>query len=184
MVTASLHTRIEGLDFRALVVLVVSLLMVNGAAGLVVAQGWWPSTGGALLLLGTVAYAGAQIAGIRGARLDPFLPLELPALILLVIGAIIGDHGMPAPDRRRVSAIALGVAIVAALAVLIAHGSGHGHGQLADGLAIMVLLVAFGRAIAPGGSLVRTDPSELGGIDRLTGLPDRYELEAVLEREL
>ncbi|MDQ8043440.1 MAG: bifunctional diguanylate cyclase/phosphodiesterase [Solirubrobacteraceae bacterium] len=183
-VAAPLAREIDPLDFRALTVLVLSLLLLNAAMGLVVAQGWRPSLGVGFMLVGAITFAGAQIAAIDGPRLDPFLPLEIPALVLLMIGTAIGDHGMPAPDRRRVSAAALIVAIVAALGVLIAHGSGHGHGQIADGLAIMVLIVAFGRAIAPTGSLVRTDPSELGGIDRLTGLPDRYELEAVLEREL
>jgi diguanylate cyclase (GGDEF)-like protein len=184
LVAFPLRLDIEGLDFRSLMMLVLTLLLLNATVGLVIAQGWWPSPGAALMLLGASLFMAAQLTSISGPVLDPILWLEIPALLLLMVGSMIGDHGLPAPDRHRVTFAVMIVSIVAALAVLIAHGSGHGQGDIADGLAILVLLAAFGRAIAPAGSVVRTDPSELGGIDRLTGLPDRYELEAVLEREL
>ncbi len=185
LVALPIHDDIAALDFRALVLLVLALMLVGASLSLMIAQGWWPSAGVALMMGGAVLFLAAQLEAIDGTTLDPKPWFELPALLLLLSGTIVGDHGMPAPDRRRVSLMVMLGSIAAAIGVLALHGSGHGSAsEIADGLAILVLMSAFGRAISPAGSIARTDPSELGGIDRLTGLPDRYELEAVLEREL
>ncbi|MDO9354645.1 MAG: bifunctional diguanylate cyclase/phosphodiesterase [Solirubrobacteraceae bacterium] len=176
---------IAGLDFRGQVMLVISLMPIAAAVSLMISQGWRPSGGVALMVIGAVLFLGAQIEGIEGVTLDPSPLLQLPALLLLLGGTIIGDHGMPAPDRRRVSLFTMVLVVGLAIGVLAYHGSAiRGAGAVADGLAIVVLMLAFGRSVTPAGASTRTDPSELGGIDRLTGLPDRYELETVLEREL
>ena len=185
MAVLPIHDDLAVLDFRALVVLVLALMLVGSSVSMVIGQGWRPSAGVALLVLGAALLFAARLEAIDGTSLNPAPWFELPALLVLLAGTLVGDHGMPAPDRRRVSLLVMVVAIAAAIAVLAFHGSGRGgDGEIADGLAILVLMAAFGRAISPAGSVARTDPSELGGIDRLTGLPDRYELEAVLEREL
>lgn len=175
---------IAALEVRPLMTLVVSVLAVTAAASLAIAQGWWPSSGVALMLTGAVTLLGAQVAAIDGAVLQPVVPLELLALTLLLAGALIGDSGVPAPDRRRFASVVVGLAVAVAVAVEVLHGRGDGAGVVADASAALVLIATFGRAISTSGLAERTDPSELGGIDRLTGLPDRYELEAVLEREL
>ena len=167
------------------IMLAVVVLVGNAAIGLVIGQGWWPTRGVALVLLGSAALTAAQIVGLGGTALEPPLWLEVPAVALLLLGVAVGDPGLPAPDRRRVALVAQLAAIAVALYVLIQHGRGNPTGTIADVSAILVLASAFIRVIAPSsGPAQRTDPWELGGIDRLTGLPDRYELESVLEREL
>ncbi len=172
------------LGLSSLMALVIGVFTLNAAIGLVIGQGWRPSPGVVLAVVGAALLEIAALLGLGGASLDPPLWLAAPALALLLAGAIVGDPGLPAPDHRRVSAVVQGVCVAIALGVLIQHGRGYSAGQAADFASVMVLLGAFGRAIAPSAAPQRTDPSELGGIDRLTGLPDRYELESVLEREL
>lgn len=172
------------LDLPSQIMLAVVVLVGNAAIGLVIGQGWWPTRGVALVFVGAAALNAAQVLGLGGVTLEPPLWLEIPAVVLLLAGVAIGDPGLPAPDRRRVALAAQLVAIAVALYVLVQHGRGNPAGDIADVSAILVLASAFVRVIAPSSGPQRTDPLELGGIDRLTGLPDRYELEAVLEREL
>ncbi|MBJ7472976.1 MAG: bifunctional diguanylate cyclase/phosphodiesterase [Solirubrobacteraceae bacterium] len=172
------------LDLRSLMLLAITVFVLAAAFGLVIGQGWRPSIGVGLALLGAAVLLAAQLVGLGGAELDPPIWLEAVAVGLLVLGVVLGDPGLPAPDRRRVSAAVLVASVLVALVVLVQHGRGYGAGEVADFAAVLTLIAAFGRVITSNGSPHRTDPSELGGIDRLTGLPDRYELETVLEREL
>ncbi len=175
---------ITQLDLPSQMMLAIATYGLVAAVGLVIAQGWRASLGVALLLAGASALIVAQLAGLGGRALEPPIWAEALALAVLMAGAVKGDPGLPAPDRRRVSMVVQAICIGVALVVLVQHGRGHGAGEIADVSAILVLISAFGRVIAPSRSSQRTDPSDLGGIDRLTGLPDRYELEVVLEREL
>lgn len=172
------------LDLPSQMMLAVTVLVGNAAIGLVIAQGWWPSRGVALVFVGAAGLTAAQLLGLGGGALDPPLWAEAPAVALILAGVAIGDPGLPAPDRRWVALAARLTAIGVALVVLVQHGRGRPVGEIADVSAILVLATAFVRLLAPSSGPQRTDPWELGGIDRLTGLPDRYELEGVLEREL
>ena len=184
LMVSSIAADIARLDLPSQMMLAVVLYGLVAAVGVVIAQGWRPSLGVALLLGGSSLLVLAHVLGLGGASLQPPIWAEALAFVLLIAGAAIGDPGLPAPDRRRVSMVVQAITVAVALVVLVQHGRGQGGGQIADVCALLVLISAFGRVIAPSRVPQRTDPSELGGIDRLTGLPDRYELEAVLEREL
>ncbi|MFT4035999.1 MAG: bifunctional diguanylate cyclase/phosphodiesterase [Patulibacter sp.] len=174
------------LGIPALLMVVATITIVGSTVSLVLSQGWRPSPGVLLLLTGALLMATAQLLGVdrRSSELHPSALLELLALAALAGGALLGDPGLPVVARPQITNLALAAGTVAALGVLILHGRGEGGGMLSDALAVVVLCALFGRALSPSSRPPRTDPSEIGGIDRLTGLPDRYELEATLEREL
>ncbi|MEH3053420.1 MAG: bifunctional diguanylate cyclase/phosphodiesterase [Patulibacter minatonensis] len=177
---------VEPLSVDELLMVVTSLIVVGSTTALVISQGWRPSPGVALFLAGAVLLFGAQMLRISAAapHAHPIVWLEALALAAFLGGAILGDPGLPAAQRPAVTNTILLASTVTVFAVLILHGRGSGGGILSDTLAVVVLCAVFGRALAPSSRPPRTDPSEIGGIDRLTGLPDRYELETVLEREL
>lgn len=177
---------VAGIHVDGLTILIASVIGVGSSVALVISQGWRPSAGVGLLLLGALTMFAAQLLGAqRGStELAPQIWLEAIALVILAGGALLGDPGLPAPQRPRISTAVMVVSVTLVMGVLVAHGRGAGGGMLSDVLAVIVLCAALGRALAPSSRPPRTDPSVVGGIDRLTGLPDRYELEAVLEREL
>ncbi|MBO9531472.1 MAG: bifunctional diguanylate cyclase/phosphodiesterase [Solirubrobacteraceae bacterium] len=177
---------LQDLGVDQLVMVVTSIIIVGSTTALVLSQGWKPSPGVALFLLGAVLLFGAQMFAVAGADPDPrpLVPLEVLALAALMGGAIFGDPGLPAAQRAWITNAAMFISTVIAFGVLVLHGRDTGGGILSDTLGVVVLCAVFGRALAPSSRPPRTDPSEIGGIDRLTGLPDRYELEAVLEREI
>lgn len=169
-----------------LLIVTTSLIVVGSTTALVISQGWKPSPGVLLLLAGAVLLFAAQMLAVSGpgVEFDRKVALEVIALAALMGGAVLGDPGLPARQRAWLTNTILLASTIIVGGILVLHGRGTGGGILSDTLAVVVLCAVFGRALAPSSRPPRTDPSEMGGIDRLTGLPDRYELESVLEREL
>ena len=168
---------------REQMMLVIAVLTVNAAVGLWIAQGWWPSLGVALLIVGSIGYLALLLASVDGSTITINPVAEAFILLVLLGGTIIGDHGLPSRNRKHWSAIALGLSAAVSIGVLIVAGAGGASSLTADVFCCLSLFAVFARTLQPM-AIVAADPREAGGVDRLTGLPDRYELERVLGREL
>lgn len=161
----------------------IALLTLGAAFALVAMQGWRASAGARLAVFGALALLGSVLAE---AGSPPGLATVIPGVVGLAsifTAAVVGDDGKPVPDHDWVGTFLVVTAGLFAATVLIVNASTDRGNVVADLLALVVLIGLLGRGTASNVRGMRRDPSELGGIDRLTGLPDRYELEAAMVRE-
>ena len=179
-----LGDRLAGRDVLELVTQSMGLMVLSASIALVIIQGWKPSPGTALMVLGSLVYLVGLFLELDGPPGVPTIVTGAVGFAILLAGVAIGDDGMPARDRGRISNTLVLVCAGISVYVLLSHAAGHRGDLVTDICALIVLVGLLGRSTAANAGPVLTDPSEVGGIDRLTGLPDRYELESVLAREL